>query len=32
VPALLAIEERCQAMDAFRLAHPDQQVDAPAPA
>jgi maleylpyruvate isomerase len=32
VPALLAIEERCQAMEAFRRAGPDQQVDAPAPA
>lgn len=32
VPALLAIEERCQAMEAFRRASPDQQVDAPAPA
>lgn len=31
VPALLAIEERCQAMEAFRRASPDQQVDAPAP-
>lgn len=32
VPALLAIEERCQEIDAFWRAHPDQQVDAPAPA
>ena len=32
VPALLAIEERCQAMEAFRRASPDQQVDAPGPA
>jgi maleylpyruvate isomerase len=32
VPALLAIEERCQATEAFRRAGPDQQVDAPAPA
>jgi maleylpyruvate isomerase len=32
VPAHLAIEERCQAMEAFRRAGPDQQVDAPAPA
>lgn len=31
VPALLAIEERCQALDAFRKAAPEQQVDAPAP-
>ncbi|HWN69632.1 MAG TPA: maleylacetoacetate isomerase [Haliangium sp.] len=31
VPALLAIEERCQATEAFRRAGPDQQVDAPAP-
>jgi maleylpyruvate isomerase len=32
VPALLAIEERCLAIEAFRRAGPDQQVDAPAPA
>lgn len=31
MPALLAIEERCQALEPFRRAHPDQQVDAPAP-
>jgi maleylpyruvate isomerase len=31
VPALLAIEERCQAIEAFRRAAPDQQIDAPAP-
>ena len=31
VPALLAIEERCQEMEAFRRAAPDRQVDAPAP-
>jgi maleylpyruvate isomerase len=32
VPALLAIEERCQALDAFQRAAPEQQADAPAPA
>jgi maleylpyruvate isomerase len=31
VPALLAIEERCQAFEAFRRAAPEQQIDAPAP-
>lgn len=32
VPALLAIEERCLEIEAFRRAGPDQQIDAPAPA
>lgn len=32
VPALLAIEARCEALEAFQRAHPDRQADAPAPA
>ncbi len=32
VPALVAIEARCEALEAFQRAHPDRQVDAPAPA
>lgn len=32
LPALLEIEQRCEAVEAFRRAHPDQQVDAPKPA
>lgn len=32
VPALLAIEARCEALEAFQRAHADRQVDAPAPA
>jgi maleylpyruvate isomerase len=32
LPALLEIEARCAALEAFQRAHPDVQVDAPAPA
>ena len=28
VPSLLCVEERCQELEAFQLAHPDQQSDA----